>query len=71
MTQHILLKSKWCTNNQEPEERLKEVVEELLEFQVKYKADTVKEALPIADGNKSDALADYYKWESLEEEFRI
>lgn len=37
---------------------------------MKYKADTVKEALPIADGNKSDALADYYEWEILEEELR-
>lgn len=54
--------------NQEPEERLKEVVEELLEFQVKYKADTVKEAFPTVDGNKDGALVDYYEWESLEDE---
>ncbi len=55
--------------NQEPEKRLKEVVEELLEFQMKYKADTVKEAFPTVDGNDDDALSDYYEWESLEEAF--
>lgn len=56
--------------NQEPEERLKEVVEELLEFQMKYKADTVKEAFHTVDGHEADALSDYYEWESLEEELR-
>ncbi|GAE94762.1 hypothetical protein JCM21714_3951 [Gracilibacillus boraciitolerans JCM 21714] len=45
-------------------------MEELLEFQMKYKADTVKEAFPTVDGNEKDALSDYYEWESLEEEVR-
>ncbi|WP_407267745.1 DNA-binding protein [Radiobacillus sp. PE A8.2] len=58
--------------NQKPEERLKEIVEELLEFQMKYKVDTVKEAFPTLDHNhnEEDSLLDYYEWESLEEELR-
>ncbi|UOQ86844.1 DNA-binding protein [Gracilibacillus salinarum] len=56
--------------NQKPEERLKEVVDELLEFQMKYKADTVKEAFQKADKNDADTLPDYYEWESLEDELR-
>ncbi|GAE94727.1 hypothetical protein JCM21714_3912 [Gracilibacillus boraciitolerans JCM 21714] len=46
-------------------------LEEFLEFQMKYKADTVKEAFPpTVDGNEKDALSDYYEWESLEEEIQ-
>jgi DNA-binding transcriptional regulator GbsR (MarR family) len=56
--------------NQTPKERLKDVMEELLEFQMKYQTLTVKEAFPSIDGDGMDTLADYYEWESLEEEYQ-
>ena len=55
--------------NQTPKERLKDVLEELLDFQMKYKVSTVKQAFPTIDGDGMDTLADYYEWQSLEEEF--
>lgn len=55
------------SKTQSPKERLYEVMEEILEFQVKYKVDTVKEAFPHIDGDQMD-LQDYYEWENLEEE---
>ncbi|MUV37117.1 hypothetical protein JNUCC1_00923 [Lentibacillus sp. JNUCC-1] len=54
--------------HQKPEERLKEVMEEILSFQIKYQAGTVKKAIKEVDGDKPDLLTDYYEWESLEEE---
>ncbi|WP_263062389.1 DNA-binding protein [Pallidibacillus thermolactis] len=54
--------------NQTPEERLKEVVEEILGFQMKYKAETSKDAFPVLDGNETN-LQDFFEWEGLEEEY--
>ncbi|MCF2650549.1 hypothetical protein [Niallia circulans] len=45
-------------------------MEELLEFQMKYQASTLKQAFPSIDGDEMDSLADYYEWKSLEEEFQ-
>ncbi|MFA9560605.1 DNA-binding protein [Evansella sp. AB-rgal1] len=56
--------------NQSPEERLKEVISELLDFQIKYEADTLEEAFPIVNGDDIDGLPDYYEWEALEEEYQ-
>ncbi|WP_363550371.1 DNA-binding protein [Caldifermentibacillus hisashii] len=58
--------------NQKAENRIKEVNNEILEFQIKYKADTSKEAFPIVDGNEMDIedIQDFYEWESLEEEYQ-
>lgn len=55
---------------QEPEERLKEVMEEILSFQIKYRADTAKDAFTVIDGDDQDGIADYYEWESLEGEYQ-
>ncbi|AOH57051.1 hypothetical protein ABE28_022120 [Peribacillus muralis] len=55
--------------NQTPEERLKEVIKELLEFQMKYGAEFHKDAFPELDGDEINAIADYYEWEDLEEEY--
>lgn len=55
--------------NQTAEDRIKEVNADILEFQVKYKANTSKEAFPVLDGNKMN-LQDFYEWESLEEEYQ-
>jgi hypothetical protein len=56
--------------NQPPEERLKEVIDELLEYQLKYGADSYKDAFPEGlDGDQINAVADYYEWEALEEEY--
>ncbi|ASK64233.1 hypothetical protein CFK37_19815 [Virgibacillus phasianinus] len=56
--------------NQSAEERLKEVVEEILEFQLKYKVDKVEEAFPMINEDMMGQLQDYYEWDSLEEEYR-
>lgn len=56
--------------NQKPEERLKEVIDELLEFQLKYRTETCSEAFVNLDGNEMNAIADYHEWEALEEEYR-
>lgn len=55
--------------NQKPEERLIEVMKEIVEFQMKYRAETSKEAFPVLDGNTMD-LQDFYEWEGLEEELQ-
>ncbi|MFZ3579928.1 DNA-binding protein [Virgibacillus sp. DJP39] len=55
--------------NQTPRERLKDVMDELVDFQMKYQATTVKQAFPSIDGDGMNTLADYYEWQSLEEEY--
>lgn len=55
--------------NQKPEERLVEVMKEIVEFQLKYKAETSKKAFPVLDGNTVN-LQDFFEWESLEEELQ-
>lgn len=57
--------------NQTPEERLKEVLEEITELQKKYKAKTISEALAkyeIVDIDTIDDPSDFRKWKDLEEE---
>ena len=54
--------------NQSPEERLKEINEELTEFQIKYKAHTYLEAFSEFDVDAMDDPADYYAWRDLKEE---
>lgn len=54
--------------NQSPEDRLKEVVEEITEFQIKYKVNTFKEAFSAYNGDEMDDPTDYYRWMDLEEE---
>src|SRR5699024_10099600 len=57
--------------NQSPEDRLKEVQEEITELQKKYKAKTVHEAMikqHITDLDGLDDLSELRHWEDLEEE---
>jgi len=57
--------------NQTAEERLKEVLEEITEFQKEYKAKTTKEAWAKYKLDNIDALDDpssFRKWKDLEEE---
>ncbi len=46
--------------NPKPKDRLKEVGEELLEAQMKYKAYTFKEAFPTVYANNENVLSNYY-----------
>lgn len=54
--------------NQSPEERIKEINEELLEFQIKYKAKSFHEAFNGIDVEVMDDPSEYYEWRDLEEE---
>lgn len=57
--------------NQRPEERLKEVREEIIELQKKYKAKTMRQAMDnqnITDLDIIDDPSDFRNWEDLEEE---
>lgn len=57
--------------NQKIGGRYKEVIDEIFEFQMKYKAESAEKAFPVLDGNKIDykAMLDFYEWESLEKEY--
>ena len=58
--------------NQTPEDRLKEVRDEITELQKEYKAKTIRKAMSKNKINNIDAMddpSDFRKWEDLEEEY--
>lgn len=63
-----MLAQKKKIKNQSPEERIKEINEELLEFQKKYKTKSSQEAFQACDIEAIDDPSDYYEWRDLEEE---
>ncbi|TCP28858.1 hypothetical protein EV207_11594 [Scopulibacillus darangshiensis] len=54
--------------NQAPIERLKEINNELTEFQVKYKSASFQEAFKEFNGDSMDDPSDFYTWRDLEAE---
>ncbi|ACT02926.1 hypothetical protein [Paenibacillus sp. JDR-2] len=55
-------------SKQTPQERAKEINDELLELRVKYKGKSFKEIFGKYNGDEMDDPTDYYSWKSLEEE---
>lgn len=64
--QMLYQKKKLAT--QTPKERLREVQEKILEFQLKYKKSTSSEAFAGMDVDSLDDPYDYWEWRDLEEE---
>lgn len=56
---------------QTPEDRIQEINQELLGFQIKYKAKKCYEAFDDCNIDSLDDPSDYYEWRDLEEEKEI
>lgn len=63
-----MLAQKKKIQNQTSQERIQEINEELLNFQMKYKVKTLHEAFQDYNIDAMDDPSEYYEWRDLEEE---